>query len=164
MSGIEKVLQQGDIAECAEPYLVMKESESAKNKDKIEKLKSQAENFCQRLGKYRMPFAWAYINIMNVVSTASDRDSMEVEHINGKGNSGDKKVFTQQRRLSERSAFLEDQYNLSNFKAATITINNFFKQEGDRLSDEDLLKFLAELKRSSASLRRLRPISGISFT
>ncbi|XP_060697150.1 dedicator of cytokinesis protein 8 isoform X2 [Hemiscyllium ocellatum] len=158
---IEKVLQQGDIAECAEPYIVMKESESAKNKDKIEKLKSQAENFCQRLGKYRMPFAWAYINIMNVVSTASDRDSVEVENINGKGNSGDKKVFTQQRRLSERSAFLEDQYNLSSFKAATITINNFFKQEGDRLSDEDLLKFLAELKRSSASLRRLRPISGL---
>ncbi|XP_041042551.1 dedicator of cytokinesis protein 8 isoform X2 [Carcharodon carcharias] len=158
---IEKVLQQGDIAECAEPYLVMKESESAKNKDKIEKLKSQAESFCQRLGKYRMPFAWANINIMSVVSTASDRDSLDVENINGKGNSGDKKVFTQQRRLSERSAVPEDQYNLSNFKTASITINNFFKQEGDRLSDEDLLKFLAELKRSSASLRRLRPISGV---
>ncbi|XP_067839366.1 dedicator of cytokinesis protein 8 isoform X2 [Heptranchias perlo] len=158
---IEKVLQQGDIAECAEPYLVMKESDSTKNKDKIEKLKTQAESFCQRLGKYRMPFAWANINIMNVVSTATDRDSMEVENINGKGNSGDKKVFTQQRRLSERSALLEDQHNLSNFKTASITINNFFKQEGDRLSDEDLLKFLAELKRSSASLRRLRPISGL---
>ncbi|XP_078070451.1 dedicator of cytokinesis protein 8 isoform X2 [Mustelus asterias] len=158
---IEKVLQQGEIGECAEPYTVMKESESTKNKDKIEKLKSQAESFCQRLGKYRMPFAWANINIMNVVSTASDRDSMEVENVNGKGNSGDKKAFTHQRRLSERSTLLEDQYNLSNFKPATITINNFFRQEGDRLSDEDLLKFLAELKRSSASLRRLRPISGL---
>ncbi|XP_038660625.1 dedicator of cytokinesis protein 8 isoform X1 [Scyliorhinus canicula] len=158
---IEKVLQQGEIGDCAEPYLVMKESESAKNKDKIEKLKSQAESFCQRLGKYRMPFAWANINIMNMVNTVSDRDSMEVENINGKGNSGDKKTFAHQRRLSERSALLEDQYNLSNFKTATITVSNFFKQEGDRLSDEDLLKFLAELKRSSASLRRLRTISGL---
>uniref|UniRef100_UPI00398F3272 dedicator of cytokinesis protein 8 isoform X2 n=1 Tax=Pristiophorus japonicus TaxID=55135 RepID=UPI00398F3272 len=158
---IEKVLQQGDIAECADPYLVMKESDSTKNKDKIEKLKTQAESFCQRLGKYRMPFAWANINIMSVVSTATDRDSIEVENINGKGNSGDKKVFTHQRRLSERSALLEDQHNMSNFKTAVITINTFFKQEGDRLSDEDLLKFLAEMKRSSASLRRLRPISGL---
>eukprot|EP00062_Callorhinchus_milii_P008194 gi/632950629/ref/XP_007890827.1/ PREDICTED: dedicator of cytokinesis protein 8 isoform X3 [Callorhinchus milii] len=158
---IEKVLQQGDIGECAEPYLVMKESDSAKNKDKIEKLKSQAESFCQRLGKYRMPFAWANINLMNLVSTATvDRDSPEVENNNGKGNLGDRKYLLQARRLSERSGGTEDQCNLPYFKTTPYTVNTFYKQEGEKLSDEDLLKFLAELKRSSASLRRLRLISG----
>ena len=34
------------------------------------------------------------------------------------------------------------------------------KQEGDRLSDEDLFKFLADMRRPSSILRRLRPITG----
>lgn len=33
-------------------------------------------------------------------------------------------------------------------------------QEGDRLSDEDLYKFLADMRRPSSLLRRLRPITG----
>uniref|UniRef100_A0A4W3I185 Dedicator of cytokinesis 8 n=1 Tax=Callorhinchus milii TaxID=7868 RepID=A0A4W3I185_CALMI len=141
---IEKVLQQGDIGECAEPYLVMKESDSAKNKDKIEKLKSQAESFCQRLGKYRMPFAWANINLMNLVSTATvDRDSPEVENNNGN-------IFGWKITLFKpHSTF-----------CPIVQISSARPREGEKLSDEDLLKFLAELKRSSASLRRLRLISG----
>lgn len=35
------------------------------------------------------------------------------------------------------------------------------EQEGDRLSDEDLYKFLADMRRPSSVLRRLRPITGI---
>ncbi|NXA50496.1 DOCK7 protein, partial [Nothocercus julius] len=78
---LEKVLQQGDIGECAEPYMIFKESDAAKNKEKLEKLKCQAEQFCQRLGKYRMPFAWTAIHLMNIVSSAGslERDSTEVE-------------------------------------------------------------------------------------
>lgn len=34
------------------------------------------------------------------------------------------------------------------------------EQEGDRLSDEDLYKFLADMRRPSSVLRRLRPITG----
>lgn len=51
------------------------------NKEKLEKLKSQADQFCQRLGKYRMPFAWTAIHLMNIVSSAGslERDSTEVE-------------------------------------------------------------------------------------
>ncbi|KAJ7427678.1 hypothetical protein WISP_04970 [Willisornis vidua] len=107
---LEKVLQQGDIGECAEPYMIFKESDAAKNKEKLEKLKGQAEQFCQRLGKYRMPFAWTAIHLMNIVSSAGslERDSTE---------------------------------------------------EGDRLSDEDLYKFLADMRRPSSVLRRLRPIT-----
>lgn len=35
-----------------------------------------------------------------------------------------------------------------------------FYKEGDRLSDEDLYKFLADMRRPSSVLRRLRPITG----
>ncbi|XP_023370872.1 dedicator of cytokinesis protein 7 [Otolemur garnettii] len=78
---LEKVLQQGDIGECAEPYMIFKEADASKNKEKLEKLKSQADQFCQRLGKYRMPFAWTAIHLMNIVSSAGslERDSTEVE-------------------------------------------------------------------------------------
>lgn len=44
-------------------------------------------------------------------------------------------------------------------------VDNLFlpdsQQEGDRLSDEDLYKFLADMRRPSSVLRRLRPITGI---
>lgn len=36
-------------------------------------------------------------------------------------------------------------------------------KEGDRLSDEDLYKFLADMRRPSSVLRRLRPITGMSM-
>uniref|UniRef100_A0A8C7RWB6 Dedicator of cytokinesis 8 n=1 Tax=Oncorhynchus mykiss TaxID=8022 RepID=A0A8C7RWB6_ONCMY len=156
---IEKVLQQGEISDCAEPYMVMKESDSAKNKEKLEKLRSQSETFCQRLGRYRMPFAWATVNIMNVISTATlDRDTTDSDSLNG--HSLDKRGQLP-RRNSERFATMEDQCNMSAFKPATITISTFCKQEGDRLSDEDLFKFLADIKKFSSLQRRIKTISGM---
>ncbi|OXB54791.1 hypothetical protein ASZ78_008191 [Callipepla squamata] len=81
---IEKVLQQGEIGDCAEPYMVLKENEAGKTKEKIEKLKAQAECFCQRLGKYRMPFAWIPISLTNFFNISTlERDISEVEGLNG---------------------------------------------------------------------------------
>ncbi|KAJ7993970.1 hypothetical protein DPEC_G00261100 [Dallia pectoralis] len=158
---IEKVLQQGEIGDCAEPYMVMKESESAKNKDKLEKLRNQSEMFCQKLGRYRMPFAWATVNIMNVISTATlDRDTTDASD-GGSGKSGSLDKRGQlPRRNSERFSSVDDQCNMSAFKPATITIGTFCKQEGDRLSDEDLFKFLADIKRFSSLQRRIKTIPG----
>lgn len=54
------------------------------NKDKLEKLRGQAETFCQRLGRYRMPFAWATVNIMEVISTATlERDVTDSDSLKG---------------------------------------------------------------------------------
>uniref|UniRef100_A0A8C5NE53 Dedicator of cytokinesis protein 7 n=1 Tax=Gouania willdenowi TaxID=441366 RepID=A0A8C5NE53_GOUWI len=141
---LEKVLQQGDIGECAEPYMVFKESDAAKNKEKLEKLRGQSEQFCQRLGRYRMPFAWTAIHLMNIVNSAGslERDT----DIMG-------------RRSLERTTSGDESCSLTGFRPATLTITNFFKQEGDRLSDEDLYKFLADMRRPSSVLRRLRPIT-----
>ncbi|XP_041446320.1 dedicator of cytokinesis protein 7 isoform X1 [Xenopus laevis] len=161
---LEKVLQQGDIGECAEPYMIYKEADTAKNKEKLEKLKSQADQFCQRLGRYRMPFAWTAIHLMNIVSSAGslERDSTEVEigPAERKGSWSERRNSSiVGRRSLERTTSGDESCNLTAFRPATLTVTNFFKQEGDRLSDEDLYKFLADMKRPSSVLRRLRPIT-----
>uniref|UniRef100_A0A8C8J219 Dedicator of cytokinesis 8 n=1 Tax=Oncorhynchus tshawytscha TaxID=74940 RepID=A0A8C8J219_ONCTS len=148
---IEKVLQQGEISDCAEPYMVMKESDSAKNKEKLEKLRSQSETFCQRLGRYRMPFAWATVNIMNVISTATlDRDTSDSDSLNGQCVCRASMIswFT----LDLMSPRLVGSY-------LTFTLLSF--SEGDRLSDEDLFKFLADIKKFSSLQRRIKTISGM---
>uniref|UniRef100_A0A8C8DYK1 Dedicator of cytokinesis 6 n=1 Tax=Oryzias sinensis TaxID=183150 RepID=A0A8C8DYK1_9TELE len=153
---LEKVLQQGDIGECSEPYMVMKESDSSKNKEKLEKLRLQAEQSCSRLGRFRMPFAWTAIHLFNIFSSAggldrSDPDSDSERKSHGTWNEKKKKGF-------ERMSVGDEMCNFATFRPATLTVTNFFKQEGDRLSDEDLYKFLADMRRPSSVLRRLRPL------
>ncbi|CAH2294063.1 dedicator of cytokinesis 8 isoform X1 [Pelobates cultripes] len=153
---IEKVLQQGEISDCAEPYMTLKENEGGKTKEKIEKLKSQAENFCQRMGKYRMPFAWVPISLLSCINVMTlEKEAPDFENSNGDRRSS----LTPGRRFSDRSNSIDDGSPLP-FKATTLTVNTFFKQEGDRLSDEDLFKHLADYKRSALQ-RRVKSISGV---
>ncbi|XP_018609626.1 dedicator of cytokinesis protein 7 isoform X15 [Scleropages formosus] len=160
---LEKVLQQGDIGECAEPYMVFKESDAAKNKEKLEKLRAQSEQFCQRLGRYRMPFAWTAIHLMNIVNSAGslERDTeLEMPLPERKGSWSERRNSSiVGRRSLERTTSGDESCSLTSFRPATLTVTNFFKQEGDRLSDEDLYKFLADMRRPSSVLRRLRPIT-----
>uniref|UniRef100_G3T5Z7 Dedicator of cytokinesis 8 n=1 Tax=Loxodonta africana TaxID=9785 RepID=G3T5Z7_LOXAF len=158
---IEKVLQQGEIGDCAEPYMVIKESDGGKSKDKIEKLKLQAESFCQRLGKYRMPFAWVPISLSSFFNVYTlEREVTDAETMVGRSSVGERRTLSQSRRLSERALSLEENGVGHNFKATPMNVNSFFKQEGDRLSDEDLFKFLADYKRSSSLQRRVKSIPG----
>ncbi|KAI2662871.1 Dedicator of cytokinesis protein 11 [Labeo rohita] len=53
LARVEKVLQNG-ITHCAEPYI--KTSDISKT---VQKVLKTAKQTCQRLGQYRMPFAWA---------------------------------------------------------------------------------------------------------
>uniref|UniRef100_A0A8C4T3H7 Dedicator of cytokinesis 6 n=2 Tax=Erpetoichthys calabaricus TaxID=27687 RepID=A0A8C4T3H7_ERPCA len=151
---LEKVLQQGDIGECCEPYMVMKESDSTKHKEKVEKLRCQAEQYCTRLGKYRMPFAWTAIHLMNIVSSAGSLDRGDSDSEKRKGTWTERK-----RKTFERMSVGEELCSFTSFRPATLTVTNFFKQEGDRLRDEDLYKFLADMRRPSSVLRRLRPVT-----
>ncbi|KAJ8251321.1 hypothetical protein GJAV_G00220080 [Gymnothorax javanicus] len=99
---LEKVLQQGDIAECCEPYMVMKESDSSKHKERLEKLRVQAEQSCQRLGRFRMPFAWTAIHLLNIVSSVGglDRnDSDSDSERKGTWNERKKKGFERMTQL-----------------------------------------------------------------
>ncbi|KAA8593008.1 hypothetical protein FQN60_018463 [Etheostoma spectabile] len=110
--------------------MTLRECDSAKNKDKLEKLRGQAETFCQRLGRYRMPFAWATVKIMDVISNATiDRDVTDSDSLKGgKSSSMDRKAQLP-RRNSERYNTIDDQLcSVSSFKPATITISTIFKQ------------------------------------
>uniref|UniRef100_A0A8C9AJ89 Dedicator of cytokinesis 6 n=1 Tax=Prolemur simus TaxID=1328070 RepID=A0A8C9AJ89_PROSS len=148
---LEKVLQQGDISECCEPYMVMKEVDTAKNKEKLEKLRLAAEQFCTRLGRYRMPFAWTAVHLANIVSSA--RPLLAILER--------RPTWTDRRRRGpqDRASSGDDACSFSGFRPATLTVTNFFKQEAERLSDEDLFKFLADMRRPSSLLRRLRPVT-----
>lgn len=46
---LEKVLQQGDIGECAEPYMVFKESDAAKVRSVGIRSKNKCRNFTSKL-------------------------------------------------------------------------------------------------------------------
>ncbi|KAH0515089.1 Dedicator of cytokinesis protein 7 [Microtus ochrogaster] len=143
---LEKVLQQGDIGECAEPYMIFKEADATKNKEKLEKLKSQADQFCQRLGKYRMPFAWTAIHLMNIVSSAGslERDSTEVEISTGerKGSWSERRNSSLVgRRSLERTTSGDDACNLTSFRPATLTVANFFKQSDVCFPTHHMLNF-----------------------
>ncbi|XP_077331125.1 dedicator of cytokinesis protein 8 isoform X1 [Lithobates pipiens] len=157
---IEKVLQQGEISECSEPYMVLKESDGGKTKEKLDKLKSQAETFCQRLGKYRMPFAWVPISLLSCINVMTlEKETPETESINGRASPSDRRSsLGPPRRFSERGNSI-DEGSTSPFKPTTITHNIFFRQEGDKLSDEDLFKHLADYKRSLQ--RRTKCLPGL---
>jgi hypothetical protein len=172
---LEKVLQ-GDLSECVEPY--MKEE---RNRDK---LKANAVAVCERLGKYRQAFAWTGIYLMNVINGGnsmdrdSDRDSFSSSSTT---NSLDRKLGSSsleqlrrratdmgsltrrgslERRTDKRRSWSPDHLasTLESFRPITLTVSSFFKQEGEKLRDEDLYKCLHELKKPTTILKKLKCI------
>ena len=49
--------------------------------NKEDKYRSNAMQFCERLGKYRMPFAWTAIYLMNIVTGANYERETSVESL-----------------------------------------------------------------------------------
>lgn len=162
---IEKVLQQGDISEAAEPYFRGHDIDK-KSKDRAS---ASAKLYCRMLGQYRMPFAWAAINVVDLIagnqsSAASshaaiitqdlskDKRTDSINRRDSTGSSGtpDKKgtrIDTSKRdsrsgsmssqisrsTMEETAIRQEDIITLSqNFSAVTLTLNMFFKQVSDR--------------------------------
>lgn len=180
---LEKVLQ-GD---TAEPILKLVQED----KEKLcEKARSNAADFCERLGKYRMPFAWTGISLSNIFneessstsSAAVDKDDRDSLGAASSSNSLDRKsstssfdqlkkratevgTFTRrgslERREKRRSWSPDDFVNtLLNFKPKTLTIPFFLRHENDKIKDEDLYKCLPELKRPANLTKKFKSVPG----
>lgn len=163
---LEKVLQ-GDISECAEPYL-----RDDKNKDKV---KAAAAAACERLGRYRMPLAWTAIHLSGVIggggsdtdSTGNagslDRKSGGLEQWRRKVDPPTRRGSLERRSSDKRRSWSPDDFAncLDSFRPITLTVSSFFKHESERLRDEDLYKLLVELRRPGSNLKRLKCLPGI---
>ncbi|XP_014207564.1 dedicator of cytokinesis protein 7 [Copidosoma floridanum] len=162
---LEKVLQ-GDISECAEPYL-----RDDKNKDKV---RAAAAAACERLGRYRMPLAWTAIHLSGVIggggdadSTGSagslDRKSSGMEQWRRKIEPPIRRGSLERRCSDKRRSWSSDDFAncLDSFRPITLTVSSFFKQESERLRDEDLYKLLIELRRPGSNLKKLKCLPGI---
>lgn len=53
------------------------------HKEKLEKLRLQAEQSCVRLGRFRMPFAWTAIHLLNIVSSVGGLDRSDPDSDSG---------------------------------------------------------------------------------
>lgn len=168
---LEKVLQ-GDIKESVEPY----QKESAN----VDKAKLSAIDYTERLGKYRAPFAFTAIYLNNIFKGESDKDERDsIQSTNASSNSLDRKSINSfdqfkkrasetvtttlsrrgslERRESQRrswSPFEDFANSIESFKPISITISSFFKQEPEKMKDEDLYKFLPELKRPGSTVMK----------
>ena len=65
-----------------------------------------------------------------------------------------------ERRTEKRRSWSPDHLanSLDNFRPITLTMSSFFKQESEKLKDEDLYKCLLELKRPHLLLKKLKCI------
>ena len=184
---MEKVLQ-GDPSDSIDPYVSREEKAKAK-------IKTEAHNYCERLGKYRQPFAWTAFSLMDVLEGGKcqvlERDSglnsFSNDCYHGSSETIDSEVdrrssgstgYETLKRLGDtltrmgslertpraenirRSWTTDDlSHALDTFVPITITINSVFKQEYDKLKDEDLFKILPELKKNSSTYRKLKNIN-----
>ncbi|CAM6031703.1 unnamed protein product, partial [Sphagnum compactum] len=175
---LEKILQ-GDSLEAY--------SKDKEDKEKyIDKLKSSASDYCERLGKYRQPFAWTGIYLNNIFNGESYDDKSDRDSIGTSisSNSLDRKSSTssfeqikrravdmgtlsrrgslERSRSEKRRSWSPEDFAhcVENFRAICVTVSSFFKQEPDKMRDEELFKLLPELKRPSSVIKRYKSIPG----
>jgi hypothetical protein len=153
-----------------------------------DKAKSNAADFCDRLGKYRMPFAWTGIYLNTIFSgDNAEKDEKDRESLGNvsaaSSNSLDRKASTSsfeqlrkrasdmgtltrrgslERRYEKRRSWSPDDFaaTVEGFRPISITVSSFFKQEQDKMKDEDLFKFLPELKRPGSVMKKYKCIPG----
>uniref|UniRef100_A0A6B0VH54 Putative ph domain-containing protein n=1 Tax=Ixodes ricinus TaxID=34613 RepID=A0A6B0VH54_IXORI len=107
-----------------------------------------------------MPFAWTAVYLLNVLTGVNslDRDGDSV----GSGTLGRRGSLERRSGSEKRRSWSPDDFanGLDTFRPVTLTVTSFFKQESDKLRDDDLYKFLADLKRPGSVLKRLKSIPG----
>ncbi|XP_059061813.1 dedicator of cytokinesis protein 7 [Achroia grisella] len=181
---VEKVLQ-GDVNECVEPYI-----KDDKNREKVRASAQAACTRLGKYRMPLAWSAVSLLNILSGSNSLereqADNNSLSA---NSNTNSLDRKASSSsleqlRRRAGEvggsltRKGSVERRNppphtphgpgaphddlaaHLLTFKPIVITVTSFFKQEPDKLRDEDLYKFLAEIKRPSSAPKKLKCIPG----
>lgn len=165
---LEKVLQ-GDFTEAYDPHF-----RDDKHK---ERLRTNTQLYCDRLGKYRQPFAWAAVYLMDIFSglhnsfpSISDMGSLDRRGLLDatrkrpeSSNSLNRKESLERVKMEKWRSWTSEEVAdaINNFQPVTTTINTFFKQDSDRLRDEDLYKYLNDLKKPSSILKKLKSIPAV---
>ncbi|KAG6453982.1 hypothetical protein O3G_MSEX008455 [Manduca sexta] len=180
---VEKVLQ-GDVNECVEPYI-----RDDKNREKVRACAQAACSRLGRYRMPLAWSAVSLLHILsgsNSLEREHERDAL-APNTNTNTNSLDRKASSSsleqlRRRAGEVGGSLTRKGSVERraaphaphaphapddlaaalmaFKPIVITVTSFFKQETDKLRDEDLYKFLAEIKRPSSAPKKLKCIPG----
>ena len=189
---LEKVLQ-GDFNDVLDCY-----SKPPEDHNKLEKLKIASALNCERLGKFRMLFAWTAIPLLDVLTSQNKNDFgngssiSEVSRNNSSSLESLKRIaneysstfsrkgslerhstltsnfstssFSQSGTLERKYGSLKESEDLSSafhsFKPVTITSKVFYRHESDKFSDDDLFKFLHDIKRQTSASKKLRVFPG----
>ncbi|VDK44685.1 unnamed protein product [Anisakis simplex] len=174
---LEKVLQACEVADASDPYL-----KEDRNK---ERLLQGAKLYCERLGAYRMPLGWIAIDLSKILCDRASFSTNGTFRRIGSGTSSttmlaavqkcrtptqNRKVFATQisdatatpatdsnEHSSSKDATTNQlPFTLSSLQPLLLDLNSFFRQETDRLSDEDLCKMLVESRKGASKLARLK--------
>ena len=198
---LEKVLQS-DINDLVDAY-----NRPPDDQNKIEKLKVSAAANCERLGRYRMPFAWTAIPLIDILTSGQSNVSSEViaennskeNELTVRNNSSSldslKRIanectsnfvrkgslerhstltsgisnFSTASSTNSTSSILDKRFSLNtddlicvhqNFKPVTITNKIFYRNDSEKFSDDDLYKFLLEIRRP-CNQKRVRCLPGV---
>jgi hypothetical protein len=168
---LEKVLQRGDISDAAEPY------HRELDKKMEDKIRSQSVQYCKQLGQYRMPLAWAPVNVIDIITGSAgagttavssqmpegpERQPSSSSLLERRGTDSSKPKRDPKGSLSGRSGLLmsgeygkDDMLNISSsFASVTLTVNAFFRQDADKIHDDNIFRYLTELQKQPAALHR----------
>lgn len=128
---LEKVLQN-DINEVIDVYAKPPEENA-----KIEKLKVSAASNCERLGRYRMPFAWTAIPLVEVLSSgqcASDGDNesllAEIVDNDMRNNNTSSSLDSLKRIANECTSSFVRKGSLERHSTLSSAISNFSTASG----------------------------------
>ena len=101
-----------------------------------------------------------YSNLKVTISNRDDSATRRSNSIkdNKQSNSSTSTTSNAGLHLDEHQQSLMQ--SLTTFKPVAISINTFFKQESDKLSDEDLFRCLNDLKKSTNLIKKLKCLPG----
>ncbi|CAD5215071.1 unnamed protein product [Bursaphelenchus xylophilus] len=146
---LEKVLQAADPSEVIEPYI---------NKEKTkEKMNQNAREYCDRLGSYRMLLGWTYVELKNAVNDKNKEHEVTLKHHDeiSLARTDTESVVSADRvsnstidTVQPKGTSIDLEEDTDSFNRIAngikLRVKSMYRHEGERVSDEEILKALAD--------------------